>query len=178
LRSTAKDHGRAPAGAGASPAEVEQAINAYNDAARLHGFTAFHSRSKSVMERLRNRLHEIGGPEQFQRALAAVPDDDFLSGRVRRDGQRPFRLDLERLLQTDGKMGDVLARLIDRAGDTAPTATGSKGGMMSLETCRRLLEVYPIERKSDWRRDHFGPPPGEPGCWVPPEFIQELGFWS
>ena len=39
-------------------------------------------------------------------------------GRVRpKPGQNPFKLDIDYLLQTDGKSGDVLARFIDVAGD-------------------------------------------------------------
>ncbi len=38
-------------------------------------------------------------------------------GRVVRDGQTPFRLNIGHLLQTEGKMGDVLANLLDRASE-------------------------------------------------------------
>jgi hypothetical protein len=117
LDRSAARKGRAGAAA-AADAGVEQAIEAYNEAARQHGFTAYHSRTPEVMARLQRRLAEIGGVEPFKRALSAIPRDDFLMGRVRQDGRRPYRLDMVGLLRTKdskGELRDVLAKLIDDA---------------------------------------------------------------
>jgi hypothetical protein len=77
-----------------------------------------HKLTDATRKRFEKRLAAIGGAESFALALSAIPDDDFLMGRrPPRDGGRPFRLDLDRLLSTDTNMGDVLARLIDAAMD-------------------------------------------------------------
>jgi hypothetical protein len=92
--------GRHRRGAPTAPtAEVEQAIELYNEAARRHGWTVLHSRTSEVLARLQNRLAEIGGIEQFKRALSAIPSDDFLMGRVRQEGRKPFKLDMAGLLR-------------------------------------------------------------------------------
>lgn len=123
-----QNHARRSTSPGVSAVEAERAIALYNEAAQEHGYTACHARSAARLARLGKRLAEIGGLDAFKRALSAVPFDDFLSGRVRsRDGRPPFRLDLDALLQTDGKMGDVLAKLIDRAGGHGGHSAGRNG---------------------------------------------------
>jgi hypothetical protein len=75
--------------------------------------------------RLRKRLKGIGGLANFKRALAALPLDDFLMGRIKgKDGGKPFRLSLDRLLSTDSGLKDVLGRLLGLA-DEADAANGS-----------------------------------------------------
>jgi hypothetical protein len=53
-------------------------------------------------------------------------------------------------------------------------ASHSGGEPLPAATCRGLLEMYPVKRLSDWRRDVFGPPPGEKGCQFPSEIIVEF----
>ena len=56
-----------------------------------------------------------------------VPRNDWMMGRVApRDGRKPFKLDIDYLLQTDGKSGDVLAKLIDLALNNGADQRGSK----------------------------------------------------
>ena len=122
----------------ASEQEINEALTAYNDAAAKHGFTPCHTLTDTRSSRLGDRLLDIGGVGAFKRALTALPTDDFLMGRVRpRNGGAPFKLNLERLLSTGSGMGDVLARLIDAAGD-APTRNGTH-----KEEVQALQEKYP-----------------------------------
>ena len=74
----------------------------------MHGFSPCRAPTDARRKRLDERLRDIGGIDAFGRALSALPADDFLMGRVRpRSGQAPFKLDIDRLLQTDGNMGDA-----------------------------------------------------------------------
>jgi hypothetical protein len=108
----------------ASGQEVEDALAAYNKAAEMHGFTFCRTLTDTRRKRLGTRLHEIGGVPVFQRALSAIPRNDFLMGKVRsRNGGAPFKLDIDRLFSTESGMGDVLAKLIDAAGDTPADAS-------------------------------------------------------
>jgi hypothetical protein len=97
---------------------TDEALLLYNDRARRHGWSVCHKLTDARRKRFEKRLAAIGGAESFALAHSAIPDDDFLMGRrPPRDGGRPFRLDLDRLLSTDTNMGDVHARLIDAAMD-------------------------------------------------------------
>jgi hypothetical protein len=108
-----------------SPA-AQEALDAFNAAAATHGFTPCRSPTDTQANRLGKRLKGIGGVRRFKRALGALPLDDFLMGRIKpKDGGKPFRLNLDRLLRTDGPMGDVLGRLLglaDEAGAATPGA--------------------------------------------------------
>ena len=89
---------------------------AYNEAAERHGFARCEVLTEARAGRLDRRLVDIGGIEAFRLALTAIPRDKFLMGRVPgRNGGDPFKLTIDRLLQTDGGMGDVLAKLLDAA---------------------------------------------------------------
>jgi hypothetical protein len=134
--------------------EVEQAVKLYNDAAQQHGFTLCHSITKSRRKRLRKRLDEIGGLEPFRRALSAIPRDRFLMGRkAPRSGEDPFKLTLDHLLQTEGKMGDVLARLIDQAADVGSTAIGASTSQAQsdLDDAIARLREEQDEEAGSWR---------------------------
>jgi len=159
----------------ASAAEVDQAIELYNEAARQHGYTVCHSRPETRLARLQRRLREIGGLEPFRRALSAIQLDDFLAGRVRpRDGRHPFKLDLDRLLQTDGTLGDVLAKLIDRAGDAAPAGNGTLPDLRdNLPLSKKVLQN--VSPHQPWP-PAMGPPPGSKECRFHHDALRELGF--
>jgi hypothetical protein len=143
---------RARGATSASTPEVEQAVKLYNDAARQHGFTQCYSTTEARRKRLRKRLDDIGGLDPFQRALSAIPRDRFLMGRkAPRLGEEPFKLTLDRLLQNDGGMGDVLARLIDLAaeGEAMPDRANASQAQLALEEqTARLREQYEAEQ---WR---------------------------
>jgi hypothetical protein len=110
----------------------------------------------------------------------------FLSGRVKpKEGRDPFKLDIDVLLQTGGKMGDVLAHLIDMAADDVvparPTASADLPDnwwsnqaavkAIGIEGWRSLVSRRPA---GPWQVRKLGPPPGSSGCLVPPEIVQEF----
>jgi hypothetical protein len=106
---------------GGQLSEADAALVLYNAAARQHGWSVCETFTASRRKRLEKRLADIGGIDPFRAALSAIPSDDFLMGkRPPKNGGKPFKLDLDRLCQTDGRMGDVLARLIDAAKDAQP----------------------------------------------------------
>jgi hypothetical protein len=109
--------------------ETELAVAAYNEAADAEGFIRCPRLTPPLRKLLDTRLGDIGGVEEFKRAVGAVHRHDFLAGRVRQDGRQPFKLDLGYLLRTDGKMGDVLALLLGLAASpqlSAPNTTRAK----------------------------------------------------
>lgn len=95
---------------------VYRAVEAYNRTAEQYKLSPCNTVSKVRRRKLTARIEDIGGIENFERALRAIPQDDWMMGRIRKAGKedRPFKLDIDYLLQTEGKSGDVLAKLHDR----------------------------------------------------------------
>lgn len=166
-----------PAPSPARQSDAEKAIDLYNRAADAHGFSKCVGRTTPRLVKLTRRLSEIGGLEGFEQALTAIPNDDFLMGRVVRDGQTPFRLNISYLLQTDGKMGDVLASLLDRASEIHKGGGGSlrpdwwremaeSARRMPSDWWARMIAKY---ANGTWPVAYLGPAPGDPGCLVPAE---------
>jgi hypothetical protein len=122
----------------AAQSSADEALAAYNVAAAMHGFTACRTLTDARRKRLEKRLDDIGGVDALNRALSAIPNDHFLMGKAKpRPGEAPFRLSIDRLLSTESGMGDVLARLLDAAGD------GPKRDMTYEEEVQALLERNP-----------------------------------
>ncbi len=115
-------------------ANVEAALEMYNAAAKTHGFTVSRVVSTDIRTRLSTRLSEIGGLDKWTLALSAISADDFMMGRLpsKDPGGRRFKLDLEYLLQTKGRSGDVLVKLLNRALDT-PTCDDIEGRVAELK---------------------------------------------
>jgi hypothetical protein len=121
--------------------EVELAAAFFNEAAHAQGFTPCGKLTPQIHKRLEKRLAEIGGLAEFKRAVSAIHLDDFLAGRVRLDGRRPFKLNLERLLRTEGGMGDVLAMLLGLADEAAQSRGASTPAQRDLaDTLARMRE--------------------------------------
>lgn len=98
----------------------DEALDLYNAAAERLGFQKVTDRgfSDARRKRLLRRLADIGGIENFKDALMAIEFDRFLMGKKPpKPGHEPFRLDIEFLLSTESNFGDVLAKLIDGAGE-------------------------------------------------------------
>ena len=164
---------------------AQAALDAYNAAAAVHGFTPCKQPTDVQAKRLEKRLKGIGGLGRFKRALSALPLDDWLMGRVKpKDGGKPFRLSLDRLLQTDGpRMGDVLGGLLGLADGRDAASGGAASTDLNLrpnwwhdpakrkfavkhesdDWWRRLIEKYCA---NGWNQEFAGPPPGDPGCLV------------
>jgi hypothetical protein len=146
------DGGGTPTDGPAPPDEIELAVASYNDAAFAHGFTPCGKLTPHVRKRLEKRIGEIGGLAEFDRAVSAIPLDDFLAGRVRpEDGRRPFKLNLERLLRTDGGMGDVLALLLGLA-DEAARSSGARGAAQRHELSETLARMREEEDRGTWQQ--------------------------
>ena len=157
-------------GPAAPTVEIEQVIELYNEAARRHGWTVSHARPTALLRRLKERLAKHGGIESFKRALSAIPRDDFLMGRVQKDGRRPFKLDIQTLLQTDGKLGDVLARLIDRAADDEVRPTAYEDLSHNLHRSRTFLKQLALDPAKPW------PASAPPSDLFHPQALFEAGF--
>jgi hypothetical protein len=178
----------------------DEAFRQYNDTAKRLGFSMVASFTDARRTRLLKRLADIARPGEpngllaFQTALAVIEHVPFLMGKTApKPGQAPFRLDFERLLQSSGDgLGDVLARLLDKAaqvatadGHVAPAPRNGKAWgwwsgqeaklrSMSLESWRRVDES--AKPNGTWPWDIMGPPPGHPDCLLPKELIVEKGY--
>lgn len=166
---------------------VDHAIDAYNAAAVQHGWEVCKVRTAARTSRVAKRLTDIGGLEAWKRALTGVTRDDFLSGRIGgRAGQPPFRLSIERLMQTDGNLGDVLARMLDLGmqADVPAPIDGKAWGWwtqkldamrkLSVDGWRKLIEANRPNGRWPWHK--LGAPPGHPDCAIPAALLAELGF--
>ncbi len=117
--------------------DIAAAFAAYNELAARHNWQVCRALTESRKRRLAKRLADIGGLEAFKTALAAIPLNAFLMGQTApRVGMPVFRLDIERLLSTDSKMADVLAKLLD-------TASDGTGGAGNGQKARDLAGIDP-----------------------------------
>lgn len=169
---------KAAARTAAETAQAKLALAAYNAAAELHGWTQAITISDGRQNRLIKRLADLKGLANFELAIKGVLQDDFLMGRtLGRDGAKPFKLDLDRLLQTDGGLGDVLAKSLDRAiakGSGGPWYKNSaKLAAMTEDRWRKGLREH---ANGIWPVDKLGPPPGRPDCVVPRHIVDDLGL--
>jgi hypothetical protein len=144
------------------------------------GFVVCHSFSPSRRKKLERRLDYIGGLEAFERALSVIHLDDFLMGqRPPKDGKTRFKLDIDKLLQTDGGMGDVLAKLLDRAGEVGSRPNGATSALADMSGdyahSRRMLTTLQIEPGQAWKPAH-GPPSYQSGCKFNAKTLMERGF--
>jgi hypothetical protein len=145
-------NGRGTTAVAGAPDEAELAVASYNDAAHAQGFTPCGKLTPQVRKRLDKRLREIGGLAEFKRALSVIHLDDFLAGRVRHQCDRPpFKLNLERLLRTDGGMGDVLAMLLGLA-DEAARSSGAGTAAQRDELADKLARMREEEDRVTWRQ--------------------------
>lgn len=161
-------------------AELEQAVETFNKAARHFGFTAYTARTADTDKRLARRLEAVGGHEQFRAALLALrvetPFTRFLLGKVApRDGERtPFKLDIHALLQTKGNLGDVLQRLL-QAGQTATVVAEAdqKQPWATWDEAQWRVEIKQ-HANGIWPTDKIGFWPGHPRCAAPPGLVAAM----
>jgi len=163
--------------------DADKAFDLYNKAATHFGFAVCESMTDARRTRLLARLDDIGGVEAFRRALWAIRKDDFLVGRTSKPGTQPFRLDIDRLLSTKSGLGDVLARLLDLAGqpDELVGPNGKRwgwwrDGMESLKALdqdvwRRRLDA--VKPNGTWPWWELGAPPGHEEAVVHPDVVAE-----
>jgi hypothetical protein len=169
---------RARAGS-AAVSEAEQAIEIYNAEARRHGWIPCENRSATRLVWLKKRLTEIGGLQPWQKALSAIPGNDWMMGRVTpKDGQKGFKLDIGYLVHTNGNRGDVLAHLLDVAAATPEPPwwkDPAKLAAMSEQRWRAGIAEH-TQGDSFWPIEVLGPSPGSPNCVVPRHLVDELGL--
>jgi len=161
-------------------ASTDAAFESWNGTAKALGLGVVQSVTEQRRRRLAARLADIGGLENFRLALSAIPAVPFLMGKVPpKPGQEPFKLDIERLMQTDGNLGDVLAKLIDKACEQ-PTAPGA--GVLWWQDAEKVAQISDDQWREMisqwagkvWPPDKLGPAPGSKRCVVPARIIVEL----
>jgi hypothetical protein len=165
----------------------KRSLRLWNETATRLGLSVCTEFSPSRRARMIRRLADIGGLEKLKIALSAIERVPFLMGQTRpRDGERPFRMTIDHLMQTNSNLGDVLAKLIDRAIDSADLVgpNGKRWGWwrghednirkLQIEHWRKLdAECKP---NGTWPWWAMGPPPGHPECLMPHELLAERGY--
>lgn len=159
----------------------DQAIEVYNAEAKRLGIVACHAADTARRKRLVERVKGIGGIEQFRVACSAIQHVPFLIGKVPpRPGDQPFRLDLDRLMQTEGALGNVLAKLIDKAAEvTAPKRPSSIGELaaeiaqLSDEQQGELLDAH---ANGIWPKARLTYSPAEDRCPFRPHVLASRGI--
>lgn len=166
----------------ASERDTTAALDLYNKAADHWGFHRCRVLEGQRRLRFRARLSEIGGVENFRLALRQIGKNDFLMGRAK--GHEDFRLDLDKLLQDRGRMGDVLASLIDAAasGAVEPRETvqgkgwgwwrGKEDMLRGLTEAQWQAAIAGNSYDKGWPWWNLGAPPGHAECVVPQALIE------
>jgi uncharacterized protein YdaU (DUF1376 family) len=152
-------------------ADLEAAMAAWNETASACGLPIAKGLPAGRRKHLRKRLNEHG-VEGWVAALNAVSKSRFCRGLLPgRDGGRPFRADIDFILQPS-----KFQRLIEGFyGDDAPApaATGPAPPIDERDRWRGAVRQYGADL---WWNDELGPRPGRPGCAVPIEILAEFGF--
>lgn len=164
-------------------ADVQQAFEVYNVAANHFGFSRCESLTASRSTRLAKRLADIGGIEKFKGALRALARDEpfakFLLGKARaRAGDDPFKLSLDRLLQTEGGLGDVLAQLCDIAAAGGAAVERAKSLADNLRALSDEQQAALVREKANgiWPMNVLLYPPGHKLCVIRPEAYRMAGI--
>jgi len=149
---------------------TDKAIAAWNAAAVQHGFVRVTASTEKRRRRLLERLADIGGLQNFELALSAVPSVPFLMGQITpRSGEGPFKFEFEHLLQTEGKLGDVLAKLIDKAHSLG---TGQVKEPWTAWSDEEWVRQIALHANGIWPVDKLSPPPASKKSACPPRVIE------
>lgn len=164
---------------------VAEAIEIFNKAAGHFGFTSCGTVTDAIARRLGRRIADIGGLEKFKAALRVLwqhSDNGFvmlLLGKLPgKDGRGPFRLDMQRLLQTDGNLGDVLARLLDIAGASDALQASAQSLAERLRAMSDEEQADLVRRSANglWPVDVLFHPPGHRLCVIRPAAYRMAGI--
>ncbi len=169
--------------------DLNAAFLAYNAAAEFHGFSRVETVTPQRMTRMERRLRDIGGIENFKRALEQIPAHDFLMGRIRpKNGGEPFRLNFERLMSTESGLGDVLAGLLDKATSSGSGTLigpngkrwgwwkGQEAAIRGLDADYWRQAIDQAKPNGTWPWWILTGPPGHDDCLVHPDVIKERGL--
>lgn len=159
----------------------DAAIEVYNAEAAKLGIVVCRSADNDRRRKLVDRVKAIGGLDQFRIAVSAIGHVPFLIGKVPpRPGEQPFRLDIDRLMQTSGPLGNVLAKLIDKAGEVgAPARTATVAdraaeiAQMSDDEQAALIRKH---ANGIWPRNTLTYSPADERCPFRPAVYEGLGI--
>lgn len=158
------------------------ALDLWNQTAERLRLAECRSFTDARRRRLLARLKDIGGIERFRVALCQIHRVPFLMGKIPpKPGQQAFKLDIDRLLQTDGNLGDVLAKLIDKAAEPEVGPNGKAWGWwkanevqlraLSPEQWRKTLAA--AKPNGVWPWWLLTGYPGTPDCCIHPDVVRD-----
>ena len=143
------------------PDDVETAFNAWNDLARRLGLPVAKVLDEGRRRSIRKRLAE-GGLEAWTQALRAIA----ASRHCRGGNDRKWRADLDFVCQPKSWRRLLEGFYGEDADDTHDPTAG-----WAPDQWRRALAMSRDTGRWD---TELGPPPGQPGCRIPPDVLREL----
>jgi hypothetical protein len=154
--------------------ECDEALTIYNKAAAHFGFAKCENLTDARRKRLAKRLTDVGGVERFRQALRTLAKSDaftdFLLGKVKpREGEKAFRLDLDRFLQSEGNLGDVIARLLDLSTAEEVRAQDAPWANWDEAEWERQIDMH---ANGIWPVDKLSPSPASKKTACPPGVIE------
>lgn len=151
---------------------VQAAFDHWNDLAQRYALPAAEKLTDTRRKRLEARLRDVG-PEGWLRALAAIERSRFCRGmaRPRSQGDRPFRADLDFVLQARS-----FQRLLEGSygSDIEPLPPG--GEALFVPASPWVARCRDLKRNGHWNTTDWGEKPGRAGCEVPAEILAEFGL--
>ena len=160
----------------------DTAMKNYNVYAYRLGFVPCSTIDQGVRQRLLNRIEQIGGIEQFNIALSTIEQVPFLMGQsTPRPGEKPFRLDLERLLQDEGGLGNVLVKLVNKGLETSTKSTPEAAQAALRQEIIAMSDTDQTAYVSKhangiWPSDRLFARPGTKDCLFRPEILANAGI--
>jgi len=146
------------------PDDVQRAFDLWNETAAGCGLPRAKVLDDGRRRSIRKRLDDGGGLEAWCRALEAVRRSRHCRG----ENDRGWKADLDFVCQPKS-----WRRLLEGTyGDDAPEP---------VTTRQAPADPWPARfnnwrRNAYWNRLDWGPPPGKPGCTVPPEVLIAHGY--
>lgn len=156
----------------AEPDEVRLAFNLWNETAKRCGLPNALTLDDGRRRAIRKRL-DVAGLAGWREALAAVEASALCVGqKPGRDGGSPFRADLGFVCQAKsfGRLREGFY-----GNDAKPIRSSATVEVDPLEQTRRRVDRY-LNGSKFWNATDWGPPPGKPGCEVPPQILAEFGL--
>ena len=111
---------------------VGNAIAAYNEAAKLYGWSVCQKITKPRSSRMRARLKDAGGMEGWEAALEKAAQSPFLMGQT----HTPFTMGIDFLLQ-ESSFAKLMEGRYDPRTNNSGNPSGSSGGPRQDEGSRR-----------------------------------------
>lgn len=158
---------------------ITEAVTAYNEVAKQRGFSIVSKLNSNRRDKLKARLRDDGGLDNWRVALAKVSMSSFCNG----SNNRGWKADFDFLVQQtsylrllEGKYDDANAEATASTGPKKPRPFWWRGREqqireMDIDVWRHLIRNH---ANGTWTEETLGPRPGTDECLVPKQLVNEL----